>query len=131
VFLSVLVLIFLGVADYAFFIKAKMELQDAAASAAAYGSVPGNESNFSGMQSVASTQIQGVSNPTVTAVNTYACSPGGASVSAGSLCTGNVTPYKFVVVTTSATVPAAFAYPGIQANLVLTATASYRVQWTN
>ena len=131
VFISVLVLIFLGVADYAFYIKAKMELQDAVASAAAYGSVPGNESNFSGMENVATSQIQGVSNPTVTATNTYACSPGGTSVTAGSLCTGNVTPYKYVVVTASATVPRSFVYPGIPASLVMTSTASYRVQWTN
>jgi Flp pilus assembly protein TadG len=131
VFISVLVLIFLGVADYAFFIKAKMELQDAVASAAAYGSVPGNEGNFTQMVSVATTQIQGVSNPTVSAVNTYACSAGGTAVTASSLCTGNVTPYKFVVVTASATVPRSFVYPGIPASLVMTATASYRVEWTN
>ncbi len=131
VFVSVLVLIFLGVADYAFFIKAKMELQDAVASAAAYGSVPGNESNFSGMRTVATNQIQGVSGVTVTATNTYACSPGGTSVTSTTLCTGNVTPYKYVVVTASATVPRSFVYPGIPASLVMTATASYRVQWTS
>ncbi len=130
-FAGLLVFIFMGVVDYSFYIKEEMELVDGAASAAAYGAVPGNESNLSAIAQVANNQIQGVPGYSVTATNVWTCTPGGASVASTSTCSGGVTPYKYVVVTASGTLPPSFKYPGLTSDLVLSATSSYRVPWSH
>jgi Flp pilus assembly protein TadG len=130
VILSVMVFLLLGTVDYTCEILRAMQIQNAATAGAAYGAVPGNESNLTGIQSYTVALAPYVKGVTATATNVWACSPGGTSVSSTSLCTGNVTPYKYVVVTTNATVPVAMTYPGIPASSTLKATATMRVPWT-
>jgi Flp pilus assembly protein TadG len=127
-FLTFLVPVFTGVVDYSFFIQKRMQIQNAAAAAAAYGAVPGNWSNTSGMQTIATTVVKGVANFSSNASDLYVCTPGGASVASTYTCSGGVTPFEYVVVTTSGTVPAALNFPGIPANLAMSSTVSLRVQ---
>jgi Flp pilus assembly protein TadG len=128
--LSVMVFLLLGTVDYTCYILREMQIQNAATAGAAYGAVPGNESNLTGIQSYTVALAPYVNGVTATATNVWACSPGGTSVLSTSLCTGNVTPYKYVVVTTKATIPVAMTYPGIPASTALKATAMMRVPWT-
>ena len=130
VILSVMVFLLLGTVDYTCEILRAMQIQNAATAGATYGAVPGNESNLTGIQSYTVALAPYVKGITATATNVWVCSPGGTSVSSASLCTGSVTPYKYVVVTTNATIPVAMTYPGIPASTVLTATARMRVPWT-
>lgn len=129
-FLSLLVLIFVGVVDYSMEIQQAMQVQEAATAGASYGAIPGNESDLTGMQTAAATAAPGVHGFSATATNLWTCTAGGASVSSGTMCTGSVTPYKYVVVKTTATVPVLLAYPGMPANLALHGSATFRVPWS-
>ena len=103
---------------------------DAAIAGAEYGAVPGNESNLTGIQSYTVALAPYVKGVTATATNVWACTPGGTSVASTSLCTGNVTPNKYLIVKTSATVNRMMAYPGIPATANLKGSATIRVPWT-
>jgi Flp pilus assembly protein TadG len=126
---SVMVLVFMGIVDYALEIQQAMQVQEAATAGASFGVIPGNEANLAGMQAAATSAAPGVNGFTVTAANLWTCTPGGASVTSTTLCSGE-TPYKYVVVTTSATVPVTWTYPGIPANLALHGSARFRVPWS-
>lgn len=128
--LSVMVLLLLGLSDYTCEILWDMMVQNAAIAGAEYGAVPGNESNLTGIQNYTVALAPYVSGVTATATNVWACTPGGASVASTSLCTGNLTPNKYLIVTTSATVPRMLANPGIPANATLKGSAKVRVPWT-
>lgn len=132
-FLSPLILILVGIADYSFAIHEAMQVQQAAAAGAAWGSIPGNESNTAGMQTAATNAATGVPGFSVNATNLWTCTPGGASVSSTALCTSGgttYTPLKYVVVKTSGTVPRPLSFPGISSNGTLNGSASFRVPWS-
>jgi hypothetical protein len=107
-----------------------MQLQQAATDAAEYGAIPGNESNLSTIQSYALSLVPYLSGATAQATNVWTCTPGGASVSSTSTCSGGVTPYKYVAVTTSASIPRPLAYAGIASQTTLQGFAEIRVPWT-
>jgi Flp pilus assembly protein TadG len=129
-FLSILVLILVGIADYALEVQQAIEVAEAASAAAAYAAIPGNQKNFTGMQAAAIAAAPAVSNMSVSTSNLFTCAPGGASVASSAYCTGYGTPIEYVVIQTSATVPATLHYIGMPAGLTLKGTASYRVPWT-
>jgi Flp pilus assembly protein TadG len=127
--LSVLTLVFMGIADYGLMIQQAMLVTEAATAGAAYGVIPGNQSNLSGMETAARNTASGVSGFNVVAVDVFTCTPGGASVSSSASCTGYGTPIEYVQVTTSATVNPLLSWAGISSTAV-TGTASFRVPWT-
>lgn len=127
--ISVLTLVFMGIADYGLMIQQAMLVTEAAAAGAAYGAIPGNQSNLSGMQTAARNTASGVSGFNVTATNVFTCTPGGASVSSSATCSGYGTPIEYVQVTTSATVNPLLSWAGISPS-ALTGKASFRVAWT-
>jgi len=129
-FASALTLIFVGMADYSFAIHEAMQIQEAASAGAAWGTIPGNESNTAGMQSAATSAATGVPGFSVTATNLWICTPGGASVSSTTICTGGVTPYKYVVVKTSGSVPKPLSFPGISSTGTLHGQAIFGVPWS-
>jgi Flp pilus assembly protein TadG len=122
VFLSVLVMILVGMIDYAVAIQAT--------AGAAWGAIPGNEGNLSGMQTAATNAATGVSGFSVTATNLWTCSAGGSSVASTSTCSGGVTPYKYVVVKTSASVPSPLSFPGVSPSRTLSGAAIFQVPWS-
>jgi hypothetical protein len=115
--------------DYGLMIQQAMQVTEAAAAGAAYGAIPGNLKNFSGMQTAATNTASGVSGFSVTATNVFTCTPGGASVASSATCSGYGTPIEYVQVQTSATVNPLLSWVGISSR-TLTATASFRVSWT-
>lgn len=130
-FVSVFVLVLAGVADYGIYIHHQMELSEAAAAGAAFGTLPGHQKDFTGMQTVAKITASDISGLTVPLpTNIYTCTPGGAVVTNVTTCPNYGTPIMYVQVTTSATVPAALKWTGISSSLQLGATATYRVPWT-
>jgi Flp pilus assembly protein TadG len=135
IFLSFMALVFSGVVDYSAAMQEAMRVQEAAAAGAAYGAVPGNQDNLTGMQNAAIVAASGISGFTAVASDVYYCIPGGTPVSYSTICPSATnedagTPIKYVVVTTSATVPPMFAYPGLTAHLKLQGSASFRVPWS-
>jgi len=132
---SVLMIIMLtGIVDYGLFILANLQLQEDAVSAAAYGSVPGSQSNSGAMQFFAtynaSSYALPLSNFGVTTTNYYSCTPGGATVSATASCSGG-TPNEYVKVVTQGTFTNVISWPGIPSQLTLYGTAIYRVRWVS
>ena len=124
-----------GIADYALFYQAKMQLQDQAAVGAAFGAIPGSQNNLSGMQFWATYNQQNntmtASNYQVTATNIYTCTPGGSVVSYSTLCASNPagTPIEYVQVKTQGTYNSILICPGIPSQVTLTGQATYRVTW--
>jgi Flp pilus assembly protein TadG len=129
-FMPILVFLLLGMVDYSIYIQKSMELQAAASGAAAWGAVPGNESNLTGIQNTAVSLAPSISGATTTASNLWTCTPGGTSVTSATMCTGSITPYKYVVVTVTGTVPRALSYPGIPNGLTMIGKATFRVPWS-
>jgi Flp pilus assembly protein TadG len=129
-FLTVLVFILVGVVDYSMYLQEAMQIQEAASAGASFAAVPGNESNFTAIEAAATSAAPGVSGLSATATNVWRCTPSGASVTSTSLCTGNVTPYKYVVVSTSATVSRLLYFPRITTSLALHGSATFRVPWS-
>jgi Flp pilus assembly protein TadG len=131
VFLSFFGLLLSGITDYSIYIQQEMVLSQAAAAGAAYGIIPGNQENLTGMKAAATAAATGVSGMTVTAVDVYICTAGGSAVTSTATCSGYYTsPMMYVQVKTSATVPAALKWAGISSSLTLQGFAQYRVPWT-
>jgi Flp pilus assembly protein TadG len=128
-FVSLMVVIFVGLVDYALMLQQELQMTEAASAAAAFGSIPGNAKNLTGMQAAAASAAPGVSNLAVNATDVFTCTPGGAVVTSSTTCTGYGTPIEYVQVQTSATVPALLVYVGIASSLTLRGSASFRVQW--
>jgi Flp pilus assembly protein TadG len=125
-----LVMAFGGLADYALIIQQAMLLTQAAAAAAAYGAITGNNGDLTGMQAAAQNTASGLTGMTVTASNIYSCTAGGAQVSSTASCPQYGTPIKYVRVQTSATAQPLLGFPGLPSTLTLHSSAYYRVQWT-
>ncbi len=136
IILPVMLVLVVGIIDYTMYFQAKMQLQDQAATGAAYGAVPGNQNNTSMMVFYATYNGQNSSfspttNYSATAVNIFTCTPGGAAVSYNTTCSGNPagTPIEYVQVHTQGVFNSFVAFPGIPAKLTLTGSATYRVPW--
>jgi Flp pilus assembly protein TadG len=128
-FVSVFFLIFAGIVDYSIYIRDEVELTEAAAIGAGLGAYPGQQEDFAAMTTIATSSAPDVSNVQATAVNVYTCTPGGVSVTSTTTCP-NGTPFMYVKVTTTGTVPAVLNWAGIASSLTLQGQAMYRVPWT-
>ena len=130
-FLSMLVLLFVGMVDYALEIQQAMQVTEAASAGASFGSIPGNQKNFTGIMAAATNSASGVHGFTVTVVDVFTCpGPPVVSASISTTCPGYGTPIEYVQVNTSATVPPLMAYIGMPSSLKLNGSASFRVPWT-
>ena len=127
--LPVFILVLAGIANYAFWIEEKIQLQEAAAAGAAYATIPGNGSDVTGMIAAArAASPQFNVAMTVTAVNTYSCSPGGAAVASTATCSGlSAGPLLFAQVKTSATEFPVLKYLGMPTSMTMQGYASYEV----
>ncbi len=127
-FLPLYVPVLIGIADYAFLIVQEINLQEAAAAGAAYGTIPGNYTNLAGMQNAANASAPMLgSSMSVTAVNTYGCSSGGPPVGATATCPGGGGPLMFVQVTTNYTGSAVLKFAGFPSTLAMQGFASFEV----
>jgi hypothetical protein len=133
VWISVFVLIFVGIVNYAFLIEEGIQVQEAAAAGAEYGTIPGHYNDFTGMVAAAKASVSSQvlsTMDTPVAVNVYSCSPGGAAVLRTASCYDGGTPLMFVQVTTSVTESQVLQYVGMPSTLTMTGFASYEVPWT-
>jgi len=129
-FLPLLAFMFVGIVDYALYEQETLQVQEAATAGAAYGTIPGNVKALTGMQTAAANAASGLTGFAAVATDVFTCTPGGATVTSATTCSGYGTPIEYVQVSTSATVPAMLAYPGMPASLTLHGQASFRVPWT-
>ena len=126
--LPVFVLMFVGIVNYAILIEQRVQLQEAAAAGAAYATIPGNQTNIAAMKAVAvASAPQFNTTMAVTAADVYSCSPGGAVVTAVTVCPGGGGPLLFVQVTTSATEYPVLRYLGMPTSMTMQGFASYEV----
>ncbi|HEY1255926.1 MAG TPA: TadE/TadG family type IV pilus assembly protein [Terracidiphilus sp.] len=132
----VMILILSGIVDFAFYFQANMQLQDQASVGAAFGAIPGNQNNLSGMEFWATynqqnTTLSVTSGYQAVATNIFTCSPGGASVASGASCPGNPagTPIEYVQVKTQGVFKSILICPGIPSQITLYGQATYRVPW--
>jgi Flp pilus assembly protein TadG len=128
--LPIFTFIVLGVVNYSLRMQSAMQLAEAANAGAAFGAIPGNVANITGMQNAAKAAAPGVAGLTAVASQVWTCTPGGPSVASASTCSGYGTPIQYVEVATSASVPALFSWPGLSSTLTLTQTVYFRVPWT-
>jgi len=128
VFLPILAMVFVVCVDYALMVQEQIQVQDAATAGAAYGAIPGNQSNLTGMQNAAINAAPGVSGFNAVASNVYTCTPGGTAVTSTTTCSGYGTPIEYVRVHTTATASPLLAYSGIP-SLSLQGYATFRVLW--
>ncbi len=128
---SLFILLFAGIVDYGIYIHQQMELNEAAAAAANYGTTPGNQQATANMQTLALYTAGDVSGMTATATYFYACTPGGTHIASTYVCNASFdsNPYMYVQVTTNATVPAALKWSYLSSSLVLQGQATSRVAW--
>lgn len=125
---SMIMLLLLGVIDFALVTQQAMVVNEAAYAGAEYGVTSGNSTNYTGMQTVAANSARGISGFVATASQWCACSPGGASVSCSSTCTSYGTPVAYVQVVTTATASLLFKYTGIPLAVPLRGICVLRVQ---
>lgn len=130
VFLSVFMLLFIGMVDYTLAIQQSIQISEAASAGAAYGAIPGKQKDFTGMTNAAKAAAPGLSNLSVTAANVFSCTPGGAAVANTGSCSSYGTPIEYVVVNTSATVPPLIAWAGVTSTFPMKGSAKFRVPWT-
>jgi Flp pilus assembly protein TadG len=124
-------LIACAIFNYAFWIQKAIRLQEAAAAGAAYGAIPGNASNSTGMIQAANYSATGSptggSGVTVTATNFYACTPGGTQVTVDTSCPSGAA-FHYVQVTASTTASATVRNALLPSSLALTGIATLRVE---
>lgn len=130
VFLSLLAFIVVGMVDYSFAIHEAMQVQQAAAAGASFGAIPGNESNLGAIQTATQNAATGIPGFSVSVTNLWACSAAGASVTSTTVCGPGVTPFKYVVVKTSGSVPKPLSFPGISSNGTVYGSAVFQVPWS-
>jgi Flp pilus assembly protein TadG len=125
---SVLLLLLLGVIDFALVTQQSMVVSEAAYAGAQYGAFTGNSSNTTMMQTIATNSATGISGFAATATKWCACSAGGTSVSCASTCVSYGTPIAYVQVVTTATPSVLFRYTGIPLTVGLRGVCVLRVQ---
>jgi len=130
--LPMMTVIFTGIVDYALLIQDQMTISKAAAAGAAFGSIHGNEDNLTGMQNAAANAAVGVSGFSAVASDVYTCSPGGATVSSESSCSGYGTPIKYVQIVATGNSPSLVAASllNLPSTVTLQSTTYFRVRWT-
>ncbi len=127
--LPVLALLLAGTVDYGLYTERKMQVVEAAAAAAAFGAIPGNQLNTAGMTSAAQTASPSLTGLSVTSTYFWTCTPGGAHVSNTSICANYGTPIQYVVVGTTAAVGAPMPLVGVGSTFTVNGQATYRVRW--
>jgi len=121
-----LLLLLAGALDYGIELRTATAVSAAARAGAAYGSASvANSTNTAGIQSAAVNSAPEVKTMTVASAQSCQC-PGGAAVSCGGSCTGNMLMY--VQVTVQATSSTPFAYSGLGFSGIASAKATMRVQ---
>jgi len=126
---TTLMLLLLGVVDFALAIQAQMVVSEAACAGAHYGEFQGTSPNTTMMQTVATNAAGGISGFSALATKWCACSSGGTAVSCSATC-GSSTygPIVYVQVVTSATASLLFKYTGIPLTVPLSGVCILRVQ---
>jgi Flp pilus assembly protein TadG len=127
--MPLLVLTFLGAVTLSLIIVQNLAITDAAYQAAKYGA-NGHNNDLAGMQNVANTCAAGVPGFTAVAQEYCTCTPGGGVVSCTATCFPYSTPFEYVTVTTSASVPVLYSFPGIANSVALSASSTLRVPWS-
>ncbi len=125
---TMLMMLMLGVIDFALVTQEAMVVSEAAYAGAEYGAVSGNSANLSAMQTIATQSATGVSGFTAAASVWCSCSPGGSSVPCSSTCTTYGTPAQYVQVITTATPSLLFKFTGIPLTVPLRGVCVLRVQ---
>jgi hypothetical protein len=132
--LSLAVMIGLYMTDYALWARRAIQLQNAAAAGAAYGTIPGNMTNTSAMTAVANYvatgSTSGTAGVTVSSTSFYTCTAGGAHVTFSTTACSGTPPLQYVTTTASSTSSRLFAFPGIPTSLGMQASVTYRVEGT-
>jgi len=131
VLLPVLLLLAFSLFNYAFWIQKAMCLQEAAAAGAAYGAIPGNTNDVTGMTQAANISATGsrtgAAGFVATPTSFYTCSPGGAQVTLQTSCSG-IAPFHYVQVTTSMKSGATIGYSLVPSSIQLAGRAAFRVE---
>jgi Flp pilus assembly protein TadG len=125
---TLLMLVLVGVIDFALVTQQAMVVSEAAYAGAEYGAMAGNSTDLTGMQTIATNSAKGLSNFAVTATKWCACSPGGTAVSCGSTCVSYGTPVAYVQVITTSTASMLFRYTGVPLTVPLRGVCVLRVQ---
>jgi len=123
-----LMMLLVGVIDFALVTQQAMVVSEAAYAGAQYGAMTGNSSNFAQMQTIATNSAKGIAGFTATASKWCACSPGGTSVSCASSCGAYGTPVAYVQVITTATATMLFRFTGVPLTVPLRGVCVLRVQ---
>lgn len=125
----ILVFIVVGVVDLSLVIAQSMVVTQAAEVGAAYGTLAGNHTDYTGMTAAATVAANGLSGFSVTSVSNWcSCTAGGTAVGCSSSCAGSTSPIMYVQVQTSATEQVLTSYPGLQSSFVLQGNSVLRVQ---
>jgi Flp pilus assembly protein TadG len=127
-FMPLLLLVFLGIADYGRVFKQAIIVANAAFAGAEFGQRTGQWSNTTGMVTAAKSDANALPTFAATASNYCTCSPGGTHVTCTSTCTGYGTPIQYVQVTASATFKTIVNYPLLPHTVPLSVTSILRVQ---
>lgn len=127
--LPLLALLLGGTVDYGLYTERKMQAVEAANAAAAYGALPGNQLNTSGITTAAQTASPSLTSISVSPTYFWTCTPGGSHVTNTSICSGYGTPIQYVLVMTSATISAPMPLPGLGSSFTVNGQATYRVRW--
>jgi Flp pilus assembly protein TadG len=125
---TLLMMLMLGVIDFALVTQQAMVVNEAALAGAQYGAISGNSTNYTTMQNIATKSATGISGFSATASKWCACSAGGTSVSCASTCTTYGTPVAYVQVITTATATLLFRFTGIPLTVPLRGVCVLRVQ---
>jgi len=129
--LPVLLLLAFSLFNYAFWIQKAMCLQEAAEAGAAYGAIPGNTNDITGITQAANLSATGsrtgATGFLATPTTFYTCSPGGAQVTLQTSCSG-IAPFHYVQVTTTMTAHASIAFSLMPSSFALTGRAAFRVE---
>ena len=125
---SLLLLLLLGVIDFALVTQQAMVVSEAAYAGAQYGAISGNSTNYAQMQTIATNSAKGISGFSATASQWCACSPGGTAVVCTTTCSGYGAPVAYVQVITTATASLLFRYTGIPLTVPLRGVCVLRVQ---
>jgi len=123
---SLLAIILLGVIDFGRAYYLSIEVSNAAAAGALYGSL--HYTDITGMQQAAYNDATNVTGMTATATYGCECSDGtgtSASCATQPTCSGSKTLVYYAQVVTSATYTTLFPWPGIAASIPLQETAKY------
>ncbi len=126
--LPVICLMLAAVVDLGLGIQQSMVVAEAARAGTAFGSIPGNDMDYAGMQRASAGAGVNLQSFTATASEWCSCSPNGALVNCTGSCPSGGKPLAYVQVTTSAVLPAAFNYVGLPASFNLSGFSAIRVR---